>query len=136
MKNKFWFLLGFVFLFTIKENAQSLVANFTSKTSKGCNPLTVEFKNLSTPSSGLNYFWDFGNGATSITANPIILFTKPGIYSVKLIISDGTNSDSIIKQNYIYPPVNRIKQSGIDKSSDYYLRLISKIASVPLEVKL
>ena len=33
--------------------------------------------------------WQFGDGVTSTETNPAHVFTKPGFYSVKLILSDG-----------------------------------------------
>ncbi len=48
-------------------------ANFSSDT-MGCSPYTVSFSNLSTGAS--SYYWDFGNGLTSIFNNPTIIFTN------------------------------------------------------------
>ncbi|MEM7549864.1 MAG: S8 family serine peptidase [Bacteroidota bacterium] len=45
----------------------------------------IEFRDES--SSAIEWDWDFGNGFTSQLQNPIISFTEPGIYNVKLIIT-------------------------------------------------
>jgi len=53
-------------------------------------------------SSLLNAHWDFGDGQTSASLNPLTLtdttvhaYTKPGIYTVKLILDYGCKKDSI-----------------------------------------
>jgi gliding motility-associated-like protein len=125
INNKIWFLFGFIFLFAINTNSQTLNADFSSSITKGCSFVTVVFKNNSTPSTGLSYFWEFGNGANSNEANPIILFTEPGKYTVKLVVSDGVNSDSIIKQNYI---------TVFKKPIPSFSTPSSKIGCVPLQI--
>jgi PKD repeat protein len=60
------------------------VINFpTSNFSFVSNTLTVDFTNLST--NATNYFWTFGDGATSIEKDPIHTYANPGVYPVKLI---------------------------------------------------
>jgi Zn-dependent metalloprotease len=64
-------------------------------------PLTVEFTNYSQNSS--YYYWDFGDGDTSTTYNPIHTYNDFGSYSVKLRV-DGYSScgnDSLIKTDFI-----------------------------------
>lgn len=46
------------------------VANFTIAPDSGCGPLSVAFTDLSS-GAGISYQWNFGNGNTSINANPI-----------------------------------------------------------------
>ena len=51
-----------------------------------CMGTSSHFANLSTVSSGnLNYHWDFGNGDTSVTANPVYSYAIADSYNVKLI---------------------------------------------------
>ncbi len=83
-----------------KSNAQ-VIASFSADTTAACNSAVIYFTDNSTPSSGLTYQWDFGNGSTSVLKNPSVAYTTPGSYTVKLIVSDGTNSDTVIKVNYI-----------------------------------
>jgi len=52
---------------------------------EGCSPLTVTFDN-GTP-SGFVYFWDFGDGNTSLEATPTHTYTTPGSYSVDYTVS-------------------------------------------------
>lgn len=57
---------------------------------EGCVPFTVNFKNKSTGTAGLNpnYFWDFGDGNTSTQQNPAHTYTQAGTYQVMFIIAD------------------------------------------------
>jgi PKD repeat protein len=50
-----------------------------------------------TPASG----WSFGGGSTSTSQNPLINFSQPGLYTVKLTATDGTTTDDEIKSNFI-----------------------------------
>lgn len=82
-------------------------ADFMTDVSSGCQPLTVNMTNLSTP--GIKYYWDFGNGIDSFntvtfartyynsTANPIV-------HDVRLIAlnADGC-SDTLIRQVTVFP---------------------------------
>jgi PKD repeat protein len=45
--------------------------------------------------------WDFGDGTYSNLINPAHVYTFPGKYTVTMIVSDGTKSDTIIKKDYI-----------------------------------
>jgi glucose/arabinose dehydrogenase len=69
------------------------VANATSSTTRGVDPLTVEFSSTGSydPDGGpLAYEWDFGDGTTSAGAAPTKTFTQKGVYTVRLAVSsDG-----------------------------------------------
>ncbi|MCB1609015.1 MAG: PQQ-dependent sugar dehydrogenase [Xanthomonadales bacterium] len=60
----------------------------------GTAPLLVQFVDQSTTPSGtiVSWNWDFGDGATSSAPNPSHTFSNPGIYLVRLTV---TNSDAI-----------------------------------------
>ncbi|MCK4312875.1 MAG: hypothetical protein KAW88_09090, partial [Candidatus Cloacimonetes bacterium] len=47
--------------------------------------------------------WDFQNDGTidSYVQNPVWIYTETGIYTVSLTVSDGTNTDTEIKTDYI-----------------------------------
>lgn len=76
-------------------------ANFTANQTKGCSPVVVTFTNLSTGSGILSYYWDFGNGNSSTLQNPTANYITPGTYTVKLVVTNGTHTDSMVKVNYI-----------------------------------
>jgi large repetitive protein len=69
------------------------VAAFTPLTTSGCNPVTVQFTNLSTNST--SYSWTFTDGTSSSLASPSHTFSGPGVYGATLIsTSNGTCSDT------------------------------------------
>jgi PKD repeat protein len=45
--------------------------------------------------------WDFGDGQGSQDENPLHLYTKPGLYSVKLRVKGLGGHDEIVKKDYI-----------------------------------
>jgi gliding motility-associated-like protein len=66
-----------------------------------CPGAVVNFQNLSTP-PGVNSYWEFGDGSTSNNIAPSYAYTTPGIYTVKLRITDTNNcSDSLVRNSYI-----------------------------------
>ena len=65
-------------------------ADFTySPSSNLTAPVKISFTNNSKNAS--SYGWDFGDGTTSMTTNPIKDFTKAGDYTVKLTATDAQN---------------------------------------------
>jgi len=56
-------------------------ANFSGMPTSGVAALNVTFTNLSTGDFATS-LWDFGDGGTSILANPAHLYTNPGVYTV------------------------------------------------------
>jgi len=77
-------------------------ADFTANPLTGCVPLTVNFTDatLNTPTS---WSWSFPGGtpATSAVQNPTIVYNTPGVYSVTLISTNASGSDTRTKTNYI-----------------------------------
>ncbi|MFN4000159.1 PQQ-dependent sugar dehydrogenase [Algoriphagus sp.] len=58
----------------------------------GATPLTVNFSSEGTtdfdPGDQLSYTWDFGNGEKSNEPNPAFVFSKPGVFPIKLTVKD------------------------------------------------
>ena len=79
-----------------------VTANFTAMLKQGCVPLEVEFINQSSTGTNITYHWRFGNGNTSVLTNPFAVYDSPGYYTVQLIVSNGTDSDTLTKTNYIH----------------------------------
>jgi len=77
-----------------------LEARFTADIRSGVRPLTVQFtdESLGNP---VSWLWDFGDSGTSAEQNPSHVFLTEGKYSVKLTISDGSNTYTLEKENYI-----------------------------------
>lgn len=57
----------------------------------------VNFQNLTTHNNGnenFYYLWDFGDGTYSTEFEPSHLYTNPGQYTVKLVVTNGCNCSS------------------------------------------
>lgn len=80
-------------------------ASFTGYPTSGIAPLTVKFSNNSSGyDTPFKYAWDFdSNGIVDSTlTNPSVLYTAPGIYSVKLTATDfDSDKNTLTRTNYI-----------------------------------
>ncbi len=85
--------------------------NFDADPLKGCSPLAVDFKDVSTIATGkiIKWFWETGTG-TSTSKNPETVYkntgSTPRMYDVKLTVtSDSGCIADLVKKNYItvYP---------------------------------
>jgi PKD repeat protein len=67
------------------------VALISAAPVSGFVPLTVVFTGTASydpEGAPITYRWDFGEGSTSSEANPVHRYTKPGVYTVKLVVQD------------------------------------------------
>jgi len=79
------------------------VAQFDPIPTFGCEPLTVQFNNLS---SGAQFSqWDFGDGNTSAQTNPNHIFTTTGVYTVQLIVENANGCLDSVYQNITVHPL-------------------------------
>lgn len=94
MKKLILYLILLLFGFNTKAQ---VTANFSMTDSIDCRR-PIQFTDMSTP-SGLTLEWDFGDGTVSPLTNPIHFYNAAGagIYSIKLKVTDGVFSDSIVK---------------------------------------
>jgi PKD repeat protein len=99
-------VLALVFIFIgINGYGQTLNPDFTY--SQDCK--NFEFTDASTVSGGAtitDYLWDFGDGGTSILANPVYTYTSFGTFTVSLKIADnilGLDNTFSISVNIIEP---------------------------------
>lgn len=78
-------------------------AQFSAPLRSACiPPLTVNFSNNSSTSSGVSYHWSFGDGNTSSVQSPTHTYTAYGSYDVKLKVTTSLGcSDSILKPAYV-----------------------------------
>jgi len=78
------------------------VADFAASPSNGTAPLTVNFVGLAEGTGDLTYLWDFGDNSTKKSERTqIYTYTKPGLYTVSLNVSDGTREGYTYKPYYI-----------------------------------
>lgn len=73
----------------------SVNANFTAP-NPVCLGTPFTFKNTSAPTPSASR-WDFGDGTFSDSINPSKIYTKEGIYTIKLVADFGACKDSIKK---------------------------------------
>jgi PKD repeat protein len=67
----------------------------------GQPPLTVRFQNFS-EGDAIRFFWDFGDGITSVERNPTHVYQNEGVYTVKLdILTTAGARGTATKNNYI-----------------------------------
>lgn len=87
----------------------------------GCEPLTVQFTDLSSKvAPGATYYWDFGNGTFSYDQNPIAYYVSSGNYDVTLTVTNPVNvSSTLVKPLYIivYPKPIAIFSSSPQNST-------------------
>ncbi len=79
-----------------------LIADFSASPVEGPAPLNVHFNDESV-GNPTSYKWDFQNDGIydNFNPNPTYTYNESGTYSVKLRIQNPTETDSIIRQNYI-----------------------------------
>ena len=77
-----------------------VTAGFTASPTEGVLPLTVTFTNTST-GDYISSLWDFGDDITSTLTSPTHVYMAAGVYTVTLTVSDGLDSSTITRTNYI-----------------------------------
>ena len=75
-------------------NINSPVADFSESVSGNTVTFTDQSSSIHSP---LTYFWDFGDGNTSNSSNPLHTYVANGNYPVTLIVSSCIFSDTITK---------------------------------------
>jgi PKD repeat protein len=84
----------------VKDLVMPLKADFIAEPTTGTAPLLVSFSDRSK-----GYFdswvWDFGDGTVGSGKNPDHRYSNPGIFDVKLSISDPCGSDIEVKWKHI-----------------------------------
>lgn len=95
------------------------VARFTKDASSGCGPLAVNFTNTSSLiNSGIQFFWDFGNGTKNTLAQPgtIVFNSSPFFndttYQVSLKAYNGC--DTTIWRDSVKVRANPKARFGVD----------------------
>lgn len=94
-----WLICLCIILQGFVSKAQ-LSAHFSSNATAGCSPLVIKFSDASS-GNPTKYKWDLGNGTKSLLKNPAVTYFIPGQYTVTLVISNASGSDSIVQSQYI-----------------------------------
>ena len=75
-------------------------ASFSANTTTGQAPLAVEFTDASSPAP-YHRWWQFGDGATSIDANPVHVYERTGAYTVNLTVWTSLGQATVSKPAYV-----------------------------------
>jgi gliding motility-associated-like protein len=80
-------------LITVHPSPQ---AGFDANIRTGCNPVNVQFSDLSSDPAGniISWEWDFGDGTKSTQRNPQKNYNVNGFYSVSLTVTSSTGCKS------------------------------------------
>lgn len=68
-------------------------ARFTAKPQVSCMPDTIRF--FQTSVHGKSWLWDFGDGIKSSDYNPVHSYNNPGVYKVKLTVTDTGSCNKV-----------------------------------------
>ena len=83
--------------------APPIVDSFYDVIHYGCNGDSVFYYNLSTSPGALYYVWDFGDGTTDRTTNPVHVFAQ-GVYTVTLSAGNHVCTDTFqVKDSLVNP---------------------------------
>lgn len=74
-------------------------ASFTASPRSVCTGASVSFSNGS--SGATSYLWDFGDGVTSTNTSPTHSYNSADSFTVRLIASNGSCSDTMTRVKYI-----------------------------------
>lgn len=102
MNQDFWKPYGASIRCLMDVGPVTLSPDFSSSRLEGQAPLNIQFADESTGNPTI-WKWDFQNDGIfeAEIQNPSFIYDQPGVYSVKLLIQNSTQTDSIIKINYI-----------------------------------
>jgi trimeric autotransporter adhesin len=122
MRNNILFLTllcVMVVIFCGSASAAAPVANFTSNTTTGNAPLSVQFNDTST-GNPTSWSWDFGDNNNSTDQNPVHTYTKAGTYNVSLTSFNEDGNSTLTQTNYITVLLNDVYVStaGNDVTGD------------------
>lgn len=86
--------------FTVNNQLCRSGVDFTASPREGYTPLTVQFNDTSS-FAGTSWSWDFGDGGSAYIQNPSHPYNASGSYSVRLIVTNDTESKEKNKDGYI-----------------------------------
>ncbi len=101
--NKIIFFV-YLLLFCFVANAQTVDFSFQGSNGLLCNPATVQFTQNCT-GNPTGFLWNFGNGLTSTSANPITSYIAGGSYTVKMTAFFQQGALAISKTVVITPTI-------------------------------
>jgi len=89
----------------------------------------VTFSNYSTNADG--YFWDFGNGSTSIDVNPWTIYNQIGTYTVMCVAING-----VCQNDTAWTTIEVINTVGLIENENRYISIYPNPASTNLTINI
>ena len=88
-----------------KTGTNRPIAAFTAEKDWHCKGYSLDFSELSANVRGdsFNYVWKFEGAENEIHegANPEVFYNETGSFDVRMTVSNGEKSDTIVKENYV-----------------------------------
>lgn len=91
-------IIALIIFFPVASAAP--LADFSASASSGTVPLSIEFYDQSS-GNATSWNWSFGDGLFSGEQNPVHTFTQSGSFTVSLTVSDGNETDILVKPDFI-----------------------------------
>lgn len=109
----------------------SYTTNFMGTPIAVCENDLVTFNDYSTAGT-TTWLWSFPGGVpeSSTEQNPSIIYSTPGNYKVTLVTSNGTLSDTLVKENYVWVQNCLGENDLVENSVNIYPNPVNAIASV------
>ncbi|MCF6171848.1 MAG: YCF48-related protein [Bacteroidales bacterium] len=85
----------------IKRKGDVLIADFEADQTTICAGSSVNFTDLSVGATTWDWTFEGGTPASSTDQNPTVTYNAPGDYDVELTVTDGQNSSTKLKTEYI-----------------------------------
>ncbi len=101
---QFKYIKDFAFVdadFTIQVGPAPLIANFSADETTVDEGATVNFTDMSAGATSWSWEFEGGEPATSNEQNPSVVYATEGVYDVTLTVSNGTEEDMMMKDDYI-----------------------------------
>ncbi len=105
---------GYLFGLT-NEDCFLPIVDFSANVSSGEPPLMVSFTDTSYDAH--SWFWDFGDGNTSVEQNPVHIYETEGTYSVHLTAGNEYGNKTSVKTDYIYVDWNPWNDPGSENGA-------------------
>jgi PKD repeat protein len=79
------------------------VADFNQKVQYACQNSSIAFRDVSWggPVASRTWYFPGGNPATDTSATPVVSYANPGVYDVKLVVSNINGTDSITRTSLV-----------------------------------
>jgi len=99
-------LINILDFFGYSEGDGYVVANFSADQTEGEPDFEVQFTDWSIADEATeiaSWAWDFDDDGVfdSFEQNPVWTYKKGGVYDVKLVVTDGEISDTLVKKDFI-----------------------------------